>query len=119
MSFFYTYVLQSIKDGDLYTGYTKNLQKRFEEHSPCEKNSKGILSCFQQDISQGKKGKVFSTKSRRPLKLIYYEACLNEDDARCREKSLKTFRGKMTLRRRLKSFFTGKPKQNVKFFNQN
>lgn len=86
MAFFYTYVLQSMKDQKLYTGSTKNLQKRFKEHQS---------------------GKVFSTKSRRPFKLIYYEACLSEDDARRREKSLKTFRGKMTLRRRLKSFFTG------------
>ncbi len=86
MSFYYTYVLKSQKDDNLYTGSTKNLQKRFEQHQ---------------------KGEVFSTKSRRPLKLIYYEACLSEDDARRREKSLKTFRGKITLRRRLKSFFTG------------
>ncbi|OHA30761.1 MAG: excinuclease ABC subunit C [Candidatus Taylorbacteria bacterium RIFCSPLOWO2_01_FULL_44_26] len=86
MNFFYTYVLLSEKDDNLYTGSTKNLQKRFEQHQ---------------------NGEVFSTKSRRPLHLIYYEACLNEDDARRRDKSLKTFRGKMTLRRRLKSFFTG------------
>src|SRR3989344_8324489 len=83
---FYTYILQSKKDGDLYIGSTKNLRKRFEQHQ---------------------KGEVFSTKSRRPLILIYYEACLKEDDAYRREKSLKTFRGKMTIRRRLKSFFTG------------
>ena len=83
---FYTYILQSKKDGDLYIGSTKNLRKRFEQHQ---------------------KGEVFSTKSRRPLILIYYEACIKEDDARRREKSLKTFRGKITLRRRLKSFFTG------------
>jgi len=86
MTFYYTYVLQSKKDADWYTGSTRNLQKRFEQH---------------------KKGQVESTKDRRPLKLIYYEACLSEEDARRREKSLKTFRGKMTLRRRLKSFFTG------------
>ncbi len=86
MSFYYTYILKSQKDNELYTGSTKNLQKRFEQHQ---------------------KGEVFSTKGRRPLKLIYYEACLNEADARRREKSLKTFRGKITLRRRLKSFFTG------------
>lgn len=84
--FSYTYVLLSKKDGNLYTGSTINLQKRFKEHQ---------------------EGKVFSTKSRRPVELIYYEACLNESDARRREKSLKTFCGKITLRRRLKSFFTG------------
>jgi len=86
MPFFYTYVLLSLKDKKLYTGSTSNLQKRFEQHQ---------------------NGRVFSTKPRRPFKLIYYEACTSEKDARRREKSLKTFRGKMTLRRRLKSFFTG------------
>jgi putative endonuclease len=83
---FYTYILKSNKDGKLYTGSTKNLQLRFEQHT---------------------NGKVVSTKYRRPLKLIYYEACVKEDDARCREKSLKSFRGKMFIRNRLKSYFTG------------
>ncbi len=86
MSFYYTYVLSSGKDGQLYTGSTKNLKERFGQHT---------------------KGKVFATKYRLPLKLIYYEACLTEEDARRREKSLKSFRGKMFLRRRLKSYFTG------------
>ena len=57
---YYTYVLLSKKDGQLYFGYTKNLEERFERHS---------------------KGLVASTKNRRPLKLIYYEACLNQEDA--------------------------------------
>ncbi len=57
---YYTYVLQSEKDGQLYSGYTKNLEERFEQHSI---------------------GLVDSTKNRRPLKLIYYEACLNQLDA--------------------------------------
>ncbi|OGE92804.1 MAG: excinuclease ABC subunit C [Candidatus Doudnabacteria bacterium RIFCSPHIGHO2_02_FULL_48_21] len=85
-NFFYTYILLSAKDGKLYTGSTKNLRKRFKEH---------------QD------GKVFSTKSRRPLTLIYYEACTREEDARRREKVLKSFRSKMLIRNRLKSYFTG------------
>jgi putative endonuclease len=83
---FYTYILKSRKDNDLYTGSTNNLRSRFEQHS---------------------KGKVLSTKNRRPLALIYYEACTKEADARRREKSLKSYRGKMFLRRRLKSYFTG------------
>ena len=83
---FYTYVLQSLKDMDLYTGSTKDLKKRFEQHS---------------------KGLVESTKHRRPLKLIYYEACLMEADARKRERYLKTYHGKMFLGNRLKSYLTG------------
>jgi len=83
---YYCYILQSLKDKKLYTGYTQNLKLRFELHS---------------------KGKVESTKNRRPLKLIYYEACLNQQDATHRGKYLKTHYGKMFLRNRLKSYFTG------------
>ena len=82
---FYTYVLESKKDGKKYVGYTKNLKSRFEQHQ---------------------KGKVESTKDRRPLTLIYYEACLTEEDALKREKYLKTYRGKQFLAKRLKFYFT-------------
>ena len=89
---FYTYILFSQKDKKLYTGYTKNLKLRFEEHT---------------------NGSVESTKYRRPLDLIYYEACKKQDDAIRREKVLKSYRGKMFLRRRLKSYFTGsRPVEN-------
>ena len=50
---YYTYVLQSSKDNGFYVGFTKNLKLRFEFH---------------------KKGLVDSTKNRRPMRLIYYEA---------------------------------------------
>ena len=84
--FYYTYILKSIKDKKLYTGYTNNLKLRFELHQ---------------------KGLVASTKDRRPLKLIYYEACLSKKDATHREKYLKTYLGKMFLKSRLKSYLTG------------
>ena len=80
---FYTYVLQSQKDGKFYTGYTNNLRKRFKEHN---------------------EGSVEYTKGRGPYKLIYYEACLNEQDARSREKYLKSGKGKRYLKSRLKRF---------------
>jgi putative endonuclease len=83
---YYVYVLLSKKDGNKYVGYTKNLKLRFELHK------KGMVSC---------------TKERRPLKLIYYEACLNQQDATHREKYLKTYYGKMFLQQRLKSYLTG------------
>ncbi len=82
----YVYVLCSEKDKKWYTGYTRNLKLRFEQH---------------------RLGKVVSTKHRRPLKLIYYEACLNQQDATHREKYLKTFHGKAFIKRRLKSYLTG------------
>ena len=83
---YYVYVLYSRKDKEMYTGYTKNLKLRFEQHC---------------------KGLVESTKDRRPLKLIYYEACLNQQDATHREKYLKTYHGKMFIKKRLKSYLTG------------
>jgi len=82
---FYTYVLISKKDNKQYVGYTKNLKLRFEQHLD---------------------GLVDSTKFRRPLDLIYYEACLNEEDAIKREKYFKTYYGRMFLKNRLKSYFT-------------
>ena len=83
---YYTYVLQSKVDGKFYTGFTKNLKLRFEQHN---------------------EQLVESTKSRVPLKLIYYEACLDRNDATKREKYLKTYHGKMFIKKRLKSYLTG------------
>ena len=83
---FITYVLKSKKDGRLYSGFTKDLKLRFEQHQ---------------------QGLVKSTKDRRPLILIYYEACLDQTDVTKREKYFKSFYGKMFLKKRLKSYFTG------------
>ena len=83
---YYVYILLSKKDNKMYTGCTNNLKLRFEQHQ---------------------KGLVESTKDRRPFITIYYEACVNKKDAFRREKYLKTFYGKMYLKRRLKSYFTG------------
>ena len=60
----YVYVLRSVLDGQLYTGCTRDLRSRVALHNA---------------------GKVLSTKDRRPLELIYYEACLKEQDAFRRE----------------------------------
>ena len=83
---YYTYVLRSKKDRKFYTGFTKNLKLRFEQHN---------------------KGFVESTTDRRPFELVYYEACLDRDDTTRREKYLKSYHGKMYLKRRLKSYLTG------------
>jgi len=83
MTLYYTYVLLSQKDGNFYTGYTSNLKNRLIEHE---------------------NGKVTSTKFRRPLKLIYFEACMNRLDATRREKYLKSGNGKIYLRNRLKNY---------------
>ncbi len=78
---FFTYVLKSLKDGKLYTGCCEDLRKRFKQH--CD-------------------GLVESTKGRNPFILIYYEACLNKDDAFARERYLKSGMGKRYLYNRLK-----------------
>ena len=82
--FYYTYILESLKNGNLYIGYTKNLRKRLIEHN---------------------QGKSKSSKPYLPWKLIYYEACLNIDDAKRREKYFKTSQGRRLLKRRLKEYF--------------
>jgi putative endonuclease len=58
-------------------------------------------------LEQHNDGNVYSTKRRRPLNLIYYEACLNQQDATHREKYLKTSWGKRYLKTRLKNYLTG------------
>lgn len=78
--FYYVYVLESVKDGKKYTGFTSDLRKRIEEHN---------------------NGASFSTKCRRPFKLIYYEACLLKEDAKRREHYLKTTQGHRFLGLRL------------------
>ncbi len=42
------------------------------------------------------------------MKLIYFEACTNEDDAKRREDYLKTTRGRRFLAKRLKSYYKSK-----------
>ncbi|HHT9133971.1 MAG TPA: GIY-YIG nuclease family protein, partial [Candidatus Avalokitesvara rifleensis] len=47
-------------------------------------------------------GEVASTKFRRPLDLIFYEAYKSKEDAKRRERYLKTAKGKSSLRIMLK-----------------
>ncbi len=47
------------------------------------------------------KGLVEATKFRRPLKLVYFEACLSKEGAVKREKMLKTGFGRSYLKKRL------------------
>ena len=77
---YYTYVLKSKKDNNVYIGFSCDLKKRLVEHN---------------------KGLVESTKSRRPLELIYYEACCDKEKAIKREKTLKTGFGRVYLKNRI------------------
>jgi putative endonuclease len=65
---FYLYVLRSKKDNEMYIGSTNDLKKRLVMHNS---------------------GKIYSTRSRKPFDLVYYEAYKAEKDARKREHNLK------------------------------
>ena len=74
---YYVYIFQSQKDKKLYIGFTSNLKKRIRKHWA---------------------GEVISTKTRRPLRLIFYESFLAEQDALRRERYFKTQKGKASLK---------------------
>jgi len=74
---FCVYVLISLKDRNLYVGYTTDLQERLTAHFD---------------------GKVDSTAPRRPFRLIYAEYHHAMSDAKRREQYLKTSAGKSALK---------------------
>ena len=69
---YYVYVLRSLKDGELYTGVTKDIARRMREHHA---------------------GKTHSTRFRRPLELVYSEAYPTRRQALTRERFFKTPEG--------------------------
>jgi putative endonuclease len=83
---FYVYVLRSQDDNGLYIGCTEKLQQRLKAHNA---------------------GLVDSTKTRLPMELVYYEACLNQNDAFHRERYLKSTYGRRYLKHRLREYFMG------------
>lgn len=80
---FYTYILQSKKDKELYVGCTNDLKKRLKEHNS---------------------GLVFSTKNKIPYAIIHYEAFLDKKDAFLREKWLKTGWGRNQIQKILRNY---------------
>ena len=64
----YTYMVEC-SDGTLYTGWTNNLEKRIKAHN----NGKGAKY----------------TKTRLPVRLIYYEEFLTKEEAMQREYRIK------------------------------
>lgn len=81
---FYVYFLKKNND-QIYTGSSSNLKVRIESHI---------------------NGKVISTKHKRPLILIGYEAYLLKSDAQRREKYLKTTEGKRLFRQQYKDILS-------------
>ena len=89
---FYTYVLQSQKDHGLYIGYTSDLKHRLGQHEA---------------------GEAKATIGRLPLKLIYYEAYLVEEDAVGPERFLKSGSGRKYLDKQLKHYFAACPRRET------
>jgi putative endonuclease len=56
-------------------------------------------------FAEHSQGKVFATKGRLPLKLIFYEAFVETKDAIRREKYFKTNPGKRSLKLMLREFY--------------
>lgn len=71
------YILFSIKDRLLYTGFTTNIEARIKAHND---------------------GKTKSTAPRRPLELVFCEFYFFEADARKREMYFKTNAGKKAVK---------------------
>lgn len=74
---YYTYVLQSEKDGRLYKGMTKDLENRLLQHNS---------------------GQTKSTKGFTPWKLVYYEVFESQKEALKREKYFKSGSGREFLK---------------------
>jgi putative endonuclease len=75
---FTVYAIKSLVDGRIYVGFTKNLQRRLDEHN---------------------NGRVRSTKFYVPWVIIYTEPALDRLSARLKEKKLKSGSGKEFLKR--------------------
>jgi putative endonuclease len=86
--FYYTYVLESLKDKSIYVGYTLDLKKRVTSHNL---------------------GKNLSTKPHIPYRLIHFEGFLNRVDAKRREVYLKSGWGRKNLLSMLSRYFKIKP----------
>jgi len=78
---YYVYLLQSVENERIYTGYTSDLKQRIQKH---------------------KSGNVHTTVRMGTVKLIYYEAFADKRDAIRREKYLKTTQGKRMIKILLK-----------------
>jgi putative endonuclease len=81
---FFVYILLSEIDNRFYVGLTEDVAKRLDAHNS---------------------GKVPSTKHRKPLRLVYYEAYIDKRDAQGREKYLKSGSGHRFLKKQLKYYF--------------
>lgn len=81
---FYVYLLQNATDKSWYIGYSANLKQRVARHN--------------------KGDGARTTSLKKDWKLIYYEAYLDERDAKGRERFLKSGSGRRFLKKQLAHF---------------
>ena len=84
---YYVYLLQSSRDKSWYIGYSADLKTRFTSHN---------------------KGENIATKLKKPWQLIYYEAYVNNLDAKKREVFLKSGSGRRFLKKQLQNHLNQK-----------
>ena len=83
----YMYIVRCADDS-LYTGITKDLERRIQEH-----NSNNILGAK-------------SLRNKRPVTLAYYETFQNQTDAAKRERAIKKWRREYKVKLVMKSKVT-------------
>jgi putative endonuclease len=80
---YFVYIIQSLRDGNYYTGYTSDLKRRLERHNS---------------------GYSKATKKRKPFKLVYCESYQNKNEAIKREYFLKSKIGGPTKKSLVENF---------------
>ncbi len=80
---YFVYILQSLKDDNLYTGCTSDLPKRLKAHNS---------------------GKVKSTQKRKPFRLVYFEEHETLSQSRCKENYFKFYEGGRQKRSLVETF---------------
>ncbi len=74
----YVYIIHSLKDGFIYRGMSENVSSRVKDHN---------------------RGKVKSTKAHCPFELVYEEKMESRQEARKREKYLKSAAGRKFIQK--------------------
>ena len=77
---YYVYIIKSLKDNRNYIGYTRDIERRLQDHN---------------------RGKSKSVKYRGPFELIYQEKYATRLEASRREKRLKSYKGGEALKKLL------------------
>ena len=79
---YYVYVLRSLKDGKQYIGYTRDPDRRLEEHN---------------------RGSAPATKNRRPLEMIYKESFTDRAAAIKYERKMKRYKSSSFINQKIKA----------------